>query len=113
MSWRARNHGPWWAFFAQRASGVALALFLPAHFLLLSLALQGEAALDTALAWTEAPLVKLAEIGLVVLLGIHVLGGLRILAVEFLPWTDTQKNLIALAAAGALVLGGLFGLNAF
>lgn len=113
MSWQARRHGPWWAFFAQRASGVALALFLPAHFLLLSLALQGEAALDTALYWTDAPLVKLAESGLVVLLGIHFLGGLRILAVEFLPWSDKQKTLIALSAAIALVLGGLFALKAF
>ena len=31
--WRARNHPAWWAFLVHRISGLALALFLPLHFL--------------------------------------------------------------------------------
>jgi len=58
---RARNHPAWWAFLVHRLSGVALALFLPAHFLALGTALQGEARLDAFLRWTEQPAVIAAE----------------------------------------------------
>ena len=36
---------------------------------------------------------KLAEMGLVLLLAAHLAGGLRVLALEFLPWRDWQKTL--------------------
>ena len=42
---------------------------------------------------------KAAEWGLVVLLAAHLGGGLRVLALEFLPWRDWQKSLAAGAAA--------------
>lgn len=79
---------------AHRLSGVALALFLPAHFWVLARALQ----LDAFFAWTEQPAVKAAEWGLVTLLALHLAGGLRVLALEFLPWRDWAKTLAALAA---------------
>ena len=44
-----------------RISGLALACFLPLHFLALGLAIDGEARLDGFLKWTANPLVKLAE----------------------------------------------------
>jgi len=91
-----------------RLSGVALALFLPAHFWVLSRALE----LDAFLAWTEQPLVQFAEWGLVTLLALHLAGGLRVLALEFLPWRGSYKGLAA-AAAGFAVLAGLaFALSA-
>ncbi|MBC8337967.1 MAG: succinate dehydrogenase [Alphaproteobacteria bacterium] len=108
-----RNHATWWAFALHRLSGVALALFLPVHFLVLGLAIQGEAALDGALIWTEQPLVKLAEAGLIVLLAAHLTGGVRLLALEFLPWRDWQKTLAALAGGVSLAVGLLFLVNAF
>jgi len=40
---RTRNHPAYWAFLVHRISGLALALFLPAHFLALGTALEGEA----------------------------------------------------------------------
>jgi fumarate reductase subunit D len=85
----------WWAALAHRVSGVALALFLPAHFWVLGQGL----AMDGFLEWTEQPLVKAAEWGLVVLLAAHLGAGLRVLALEFLPWRDWQKSLAAGAAA--------------
>lgn len=109
--WRARNHPAYWAFLVHRVSGLALALFLPAHFLLLGRALEGEARLDAALRWTEAPLVKVAEIGLVLLLAAHLSGGLRILALEFLAWRDWQRSLAALAAGASLAAGAIFALG--
>jgi fumarate reductase subunit D len=108
MNRRARNHPTWWAFAAHRVSGVVLALFLPVHFLFLASALEGDAALDAALAWTEHPAVVAGELGLVVLLSAHLAGGLRLLAIEFLPWRDGQKTLVALSGGVALACGLAF-----
>ena len=66
---------------------------------MLGRALAGEAAFDAALRWTEGPLVKLAEFGLVFLLAVHFFGGLRLLALENLPWSNRQKTFAALAVA--------------
>ena len=81
-----RDHRGYRAFIGPRLSGLALALFLPVHFLALGLVLEGEAALDSFLAFAELPVVKAAEWILVALLVIHLSFGLRILALEFLPW---------------------------
>jgi len=106
----ARNHPAYWAFLVHRISGVALALFLPAHFLALASAIRGETALDDFLRWSDQPLVKAGEWILVMLLAAHLAGGLRLLALEFLPWRDWQKTLAALAAAFALFVGLVFAL---
>lgn len=106
----SRRHAGYWAFLVHRLSGVALALFLPAHFWLLGTALEGEARLGEALAWTEQPLVKLGEWAIVVLLAAHLTGGLRLLALEFLPWQNWQKTLAALAAGASLVVAMAFAL---
>jgi fumarate reductase subunit D len=107
---RARNHPAYWAFLVHRVSGVALALFLPAHFWFLGMALRGEAALQAQLDWTRQPLVIAGEWLLVTLLAAHLAGGLRLLALEFLPWRDWQKSLAALAAGFALIAGLAFAL---
>ena len=110
MITRARNHPAYWAFLVHRVSGVALALFLPAHFWLLGSALQGAAALEEKLAWTAQPLVIAGEWLLVMGLAAHLAGGLRLLALEFLPWANWQKTLAALAAGFALFAGLVFAL---
>ena len=69
-----RNHPTYWAFVVHRVSGLALALFLPVHLYVLSLALKGAAALDDFLRWTDMPLVKVAESVLVLLLAAHMAG---------------------------------------
>jgi fumarate reductase subunit D len=106
------NHPNYWAFVVHRASGLLLAAFLPAHFYVLSLAIQGEAALDSFLKWSERPVVKLAETVLVLLLAAHLTGGLRLLAIEFLPWRDWQKTVVALTGGASLAVGLAFFLNA-
>jgi fumarate reductase subunit D len=106
----ARNHPAYWAFLVHRLSGLALACFLPAHFYVMGLALHREAELDEFLRWSEQPMVVAAEWILVMLLAAHLGGGLRILALEFLPWQNWQKTLAALAAAFALAAGLVFAL---
>ncbi len=109
--YRHRHHPLWFAFLLHRISGLLLALFLPVHFYVLSTALTGEEALDGFLHWTDLAVVKLAESGLVFLLAVHFFGGLRLLAVEFLPWSARQKTFAALATALALFVSGSFLLN--
>lgn len=109
--YRARNHPAYWAFIVHRGSGLLLTLFLPLHFWALGQALQGAAALDGFLRWTEHPLVKFAEIGLVLLLAAHMAGGVRLLVLEFLGWRDWQKTLLAVAAGVSLVAALAFMLN--
>ena len=106
-----RRHPAYWAFLVHRISGVALALFLPLHFLALGTALRGAAALDGFLEWADRPWVKIGEWVLVVLLSAHLAGGLRILSIEFLPWSDRQQTWIALGAGVSAATGLLFLLN--
>jgi fumarate reductase subunit D len=101
-----RRNALWLAAMVHRLSGLALACFLPLHFLALGLAIRGAGALDGFLQWTQNPLVKLAETGLVFLLAVHMLGGIRLLVIENLPWRPGQKEI----ATGALAIASLVAL---
>lgn len=107
-----QSHPLYIAFLLHRISGLALALFLPLHFYVLALALTAPAALDGFLSWTANPLVKIAEFGLVFLLAVHFFGGLRLIALEFLPWSPRQKTYAATAVAASFFLSCSFYLNA-
>jgi fumarate reductase subunit D len=108
---RARNHPAYWAFIVHRVSGLLLSLFLPLHFWALGQALGGAAGLDRFLQWTDHPLVKFAETGLVLLLAAHMAGGVRLLMLEFLAWRNWQKSLLAAAAGVSMAAGLAFLLN--
>lgn len=107
---RARRHAAYWAFLVHRFSGVALGLFLPIHFWALGQALQGAAVLDGFLRLADAPLFKFAEWGLVVLLALHLMGGVRLLLIEFGPWSGLRKDWIAGAAGFGAATGLAFAL---
>ena len=107
-----RNHANYWAFLVHRISGLALLLFLPAHFFVLGLAIEHGKDLDAFLNWTTAPLVKLAETALIIALAAHLTGGLRLLAVEFLTWRDWQKTVVAITGGLSVAAGLLFLFNA-
>lgn len=94
-----------------RLSGIALAVFLPLHFIALASALQGAAALDSFLAATATPLVKFAEGGLVVALAVHMTLGLRVLAIEFGGLRERSAALLSGCAAAAVLAGLVFLLN--
>ena len=101
-----RHNALWIAAMVHRISGLALACFLPLHFLAFGLAIQGEARLDGFLKWTVNPFVKVAETVLVFLLAVHMLGGIRVLVIENLPWREGQKRF----ATAALILAGVAAL---
>jgi fumarate reductase subunit D len=94
-----------------RLSGLALAAFLPVHFLALATALRGADALDTVLAITGNPLLKLAELALVLALALHLTLGLRVLAVEFLPVRERTAATVSLCLGAACLVGLAFLLN--
>ncbi len=108
-----QKHTLWFAALLHRLSGIGLALFLPVHFYVLGLALTDPESLDGFLRWSERPLVKTAEFGLVFLLAVHLFGGLRLLALEFLPWRPYQKPFAATATAAAFLVACGFLLRGF
>ncbi|MGA8699907.1 MAG: succinate dehydrogenase, cytochrome b subunit [Xanthobacteraceae bacterium] len=108
-----RDSALWIAAMVHRISGLALAIFLPLHFLTLGLAIEGEARLERFLRWSDQPLVKAAEIALVFLFTVHLLGGLRVLVVENFQWRDGQKQLATLAAALSALVAFAFLLRVF
>jgi len=111
LGWRARSHPNYLAFVVHRVSGLLLALFLPLHFWALGHAINGEAALGEFLRWTESPLLKFAETGLVILLAAHLAGGIRLLLIEFAGWRNWQRGAVAVTAGFSIAVGLLFLLN--
>ena len=94
-----------------RLSGIALAIFLPLHFLALATALNGAGALDSFLSLTRQPLVEFLEFGIVVALAIHITLGLRVLAVEFFNFRERTLAALSLCLAAAFMVGFIFALN--
>jgi fumarate reductase subunit D len=103
-----RRTALWLAALVHRLSGIGLACFLPLHFLVLGTALNNAARMDSLLRWTDLPAVKVAEAGLMFLLFVHMLGGLRLLAIENLPWLNWQKQLATATVAASMVLAFVF-----
>jgi fumarate reductase subunit D len=94
-----------------RLSGIALAIFLPLHFLALGTALRGADSFQSFFTATDTPLVKFAEFGLVLALAIHLVLGLRVLAIEFLAVRERTAVTVSLSLAGACAVGLVFLLN--
>lgn len=103
-----RREPLWRAAMIHRLSGIALACFLPLHFLALALALHGEPSLDRFLRWTDQPLFKAAETILVGLLAVHLLGGIRVLVIENRAWRPGQKQMAFGAIAIAVLVAAAF-----
>lgn len=112
MSYRRRGHPLWYAYVLHRISGLLLVLFLPVHFTVLSTILTDPVAGQLFDHWSDAPMVKLAEVILVFLLAVHFAGGLRLIALEWLPWSGRQKTLAAGAVGLSVLVSGTFLLKA-
>jgi succinate dehydrogenase subunit D len=94
-----------------RLSGIALAIFLPLHFLALATALNGAGALDAFLKLTRQPTIEALECGIVVALATHMTLGLRVLAVEFFDFRETTFAVLSVCVAAVLAVGLIFILN--
>src|SRR4051794_37826883 len=94
-----------------RLSGLALAIFLPVHFLALGTALNGASGLDSFLAVTHNPAVKTLEFAIVIALAMHMALGLRVLAIEFLDVRERTATVVPACLAAAATVGLVFLLN--
>jgi fumarate reductase subunit D len=94
-----------------RLAGIALAVFLPIHFLALATAINGADAFDAFLNVTQTPVLKFAEGVIVMALALHMTLGLRVLAVEFLPMRERTIVAVSACFAATLAVGLLFILN--
>jgi len=94
-----------------RLSGIALAIFLPLHFLALATALSGADALDSFLQLTRQPAIKFAEWGIVIALAVHMTLGLRLLAIEFFAFREKIAAVLSACTAAVLAVGLVFLLN--
>lgn len=113
---RHRNHKAYWAFVGHRVSGLLLALFLPVHFYVLGLALEGTESMDRFLAISDIQFVKVAEWGLISLLALHFSFGIRLLILEFFAWPSHRQarlNWIMGGIAATIVVGFIFLLRVF
>ncbi|WP_298236103.1 succinate dehydrogenase [uncultured Azohydromonas sp.] len=107
----ARNHKAYWAFLGHRLSGLLLGLFLPVHFYVLGMALEDSQRLDQFLKLSDMGAAKFGEWGLVLLLSIHMCFGLRLLALELLPWSttrDARLSWISWGGVASLAVGVIF-----
>src|SRR6202008_4409828 len=94
-----------------RLSGIALAIFLPLHFLALATALNGAKALDSFLSVTRNPVVEVLEFGLGVARAIHMTLGLRVLGVEFFDFREKTLAALSVCVAAVFAVGLIFALN--
>ncbi len=94
-----------------RLSGVALAVFLPMHFIALGTALGGAGDLESFLAITHWWPVKIAEWGLVSALAVHMALGLRVLAIEWFAFRGSTAGVVSGCVAAGLAVGLLFLLS--
>jgi fumarate reductase subunit D len=95
-----------------RLSGIALAIFLPLHFVTLGSALAGADRLDAFFDLTHNIGVKIAEWGLVTALALHLALGLRVLVLESAGWRERTASVVSACVAGSFAVGILFLLNA-
>ncbi|HVV62157.1 MAG TPA: succinate dehydrogenase [Pseudolabrys sp.] len=94
-----------------RIAGIALAIFLPLHFLALATALNGAKGLESFLAITHQPLVEFAELGIIVALAAHMTLGLRVLAIEFFDFREKTLAVLSACVAAICVIGLIFVFN--
>ena len=104
----ARPRAGFAAALLHRLSGIALALFLPMHFIALGTALQGADRLESVLGLTHNGFVRTAEWGLVSALALHLVLGLRVLAIEWFATRERTALMVSVCVAAALAVGLLF-----
>ena len=106
------RHFGQWSFFINRLTGLVIAIYLPVHIVVNSVALIfGEDAYTRTLAAFDTPLLKICEVLLITAVGFHGFNGIRILLVDFFKMTRSQGVLtffvfiLSIAVfVGALVL---------
>ncbi|MBI5777844.1 MAG: succinate dehydrogenase, cytochrome b556 subunit [Planctomycetes bacterium] len=107
-----RNEGTM-AFILHRLTGLCLVGYIFLHLVVVgSNFIFGGTAFNTLMSTFETPLVKLLEICLISVIAFHSINGLRIIIVDFLNITRTQRALfwvvLGLCVSAVIITGVLF-----
>ncbi len=94
-----------------RLSGIALAVFLPMHFIALGTALSGADSFQSFLVLTHSWFVRFAEWGLVMALAVHMALGIRVLAIEWLAVRERSAIVVSSCVAASAAVGLVFLLS--
>ena len=108
IDWRAKSHLAYLAYAMHRFSGLLLACFIPVHFFMLAQSLRGVEGFQQKLNLTYFWVFKFGEWALVILLTIHLVGGVRLLMIEFGPWRGLRKGWIQASIVMGILSGLLF-----
>jgi succinate dehydrogenase / fumarate reductase cytochrome b subunit len=86
-----------WSWLLHRITGLILVLYAFMHFFVLSSSLGGASTFNAWLANVQTPLTHLLEIGLMAVVGFHLLNGLRVTVTDFFIWTKPHKTVFWIA----------------
>lgn len=85
------RHFGQWSFIINRLTGIVIAVYLPVHIVINSIALiWGGEAYTRALNAMDTPILKALEVLLITAVGFHMFNGIRILLVDFFKMTRAQ-----------------------
>ena len=89
-----------------RLTGVALAVYLVPHFIIINDSRWGPEIFNETLGWLQGSLIVAAEFVIVLAVAFHGINGLRIIAMDFFDLSHKQKLLLVmvLAVCGAIFL---------
>ena len=93
-----------WAYWLHRLTGLALVAYLLLHIMVISSATGGAQSFDPLLATLQSPLFVLLDLGLLALVLIHGLNGIRIFLFDLGIGIASQKQLFTGLMAVAVVI---------
>lgn len=91
--WKRNPNTGTFSWILHRVTGVILVLYLFPHFWSIAFSRWGADAFTHKMQSYETPIFKFLEMGLVLLVAVHMLNGLRITIVDFFFLTKSQKAL--------------------
>jgi len=92
-----------WAFWLHRLSGLAIAFYLLMHVLVISTVVGGTGNFNEAMKFLKAPLFVLLEMGLVAIILVHGLNGLRIVLFDLGYGVKKQKQIFVACMVIAII----------
>ena len=91
--WKRNPNVGTFSWILHRVTGVLLVLYLFPHFWSIASSRWGAGAFDHKMQSYETPLIKFFEMGLVLLVAVHMINGLRITIADFFFLTKSQRAL--------------------
>lgn len=92
------------AFVLHRVTGLALCLYVFLHIYTIGAVVRGQEAFDKSVAKFDTGFGHLLEYALFLAVVVHLLNGLRVTIVDFLPVTEAQRRLFWAALAIFIIL---------